>query len=247
MCTGRISRPIWDIWVSECVSGAKSTRREQAILLLARIGVFQTIYEETSLRAYSSSDISWIFAVQLCLMWALGPLYGRILDTYGPAPVLYPCSFLCVFSLCMTSLADQYYQIFLAQGLGFGIGAGGVFSAAMVCVGQWFVKRRGLALGLASCGSSMGGVIFPIFLNRVIQDVGFYGAVRYTALFVGVLLASSCCLVRARLPRKEWNSKTPWFDVSLFKQKQFAFYVCGAFLVMCVNLLGESLRYRPIG
>ncbi|KAJ5665416.1 uncharacterized protein N7477_007864, partial [Penicillium maclennaniae] len=199
---------------------------------LNAIGVFQTFYQDNTLKEYSSSEIAWIFAVQLCLMWALGPLYGRVLDTYGPAPVLYPCSFLCVFSLCMTSLADKYYQIFLAQGLGFGIGAGGVFTTAMVCVGQWFVRRRGLAIGIASCGSSFGGVIFPIFLDRVIKDVGFYGAVRYTALLVGVLMAVSCLMVRSRLPRKEWNRKAPWFDVSLFKNKQFALYTLGAYLVM---------------
>lgn len=178
--------------------------------------------------------------MQLCLMWALGPIYGRMLDTYGPAPVLYPCSLLCIFALCMTSLADKYYQIFLAQGLAFGIGAGGVFTSAMVCVGQWFVKRRGLALGLASCGSSLGGVVFPIFLNRVVKDVGFYGAVRYTALFVGILLAVSCLLIRSRLPRKQWDSKIPWFDVTLFKERQFAFYTVGSFLVMCVSAKTNS-------
>ncbi|KAJ5263601.1 hypothetical protein N7478_011206 [Penicillium angulare] len=202
---------------------------------LNAVGVFQSIYEETSLKNYNSSEVSWIFAVQICLMWAGGPLWGRIIDTYGAAPVLYPCSLLCVFSLCMTSLADEYYQIFLAQGLGFGIGAGGVFTTSMVCVGQWFVKRRGLAVGIASCGSSFGGVIFPIFLNKVIEDVGFYGAVRYTALFVGVLLASACLMVRARVPRKTWNRKTPWFDVTLFKQKQFALLTVGTYLVMFVT------------
>ncbi|GAD93694.1 MFS transporter, putative [Paecilomyces variotii No. 5] len=132
----------------------------------------------------------------------------------------------------MTSLADQYYQIFLAQGLGFGIGAGGVFTASMVCVGQWFIRRRGLALGIASTGSSMGGVIFPIFLNRVMEDVGFYGAIRYTALFIGILLAASCIMVKARLPRKKWDRKVRWFDASLFKQKQFACYAIGSYLVM---------------
>ncbi|KAJ5689617.1 hypothetical protein N7462_004009 [Penicillium macrosclerotiorum] len=199
---------------------------------LNAIGVFQTTYQKDYLQEYSSSDISWIFAVQICLMWLLGPLYGRVLDTYGPAPVLYPCSFLCVFGLCMTSLADKYYQILLAQGLAFGMGAGGVFTSAMVCVGQWFTRRRGLAIGISSCGASVGGVIFPLFLNRLTESVGFYGAVRYTALFVGVLLTGSCLLIQSRLPRKEWNNQTPWFDVSLFKQKQFAFYTWGAYLVM---------------
>lgn len=176
-------------------------------------------------------------------MWALGPLYGRLLDTFGPAPVLYPCSLLCVFALCMTSLADEYYQIFLAQGLGFGIGAGGVFTAAMVCVGQWFVKRRGLALGIAACGSSTGGVIFPIFLNKIVSDVGFYGAIRYTALFIGILLAGSCFMVRSRLPRKAWNKDAPWLDLSLFKERQFALYCLGAFFVMFVSFRAHLSRF----
>lgn len=165
-------------------------------------------------------------------MWAPGPLFGRLIDTYGPGPVLYPCAFMCVFSLCMTSLADQYYQIFLAQGLGFGIGAGGVFTASIICVGQWFVRRRGLATGIATAGSSVGGVIFPIFLNRVMHDVGFYGAIRYTSLFIGILLFAACFMIRARLPRKKWDPKVKWFDLSLFKQKHFALYTLGSFLGM---------------
>ncbi|ORY03674.1 major facilitator superfamily domain-containing protein [Clohesyomyces aquaticus] len=214
-------------WI--CVAGAFLTIFSTFGFLNA-IGVFQATYEKTILREYSPSSISWIFAVQLALIWAPGPIFGRLVDTFGPAPVLYPCSLLCVFSLCMTSLADKYYQIFLAQGLGFGIGAGGTFTTAMVCVGQWHVRRRSLATGIAIAGSSLGGVIFPIFVDRIMQRVGFFGAVRYTALMIGILMAASCFLITARLPRKKWDWEMTWFDLTLFKEKQFAFFTIGAFL-----------------
>lgn len=173
-------------------------------------------------------------------MWLPGPLFGRLVDTYGPAPVLYPSAALCIFALGMTSLADQYYQIFLAQGLVFGIGAGGVFTTAFVCVGQWFVRRRGLATGIASSGSSLGGVVFPIFLNQLTEQIGLHGALRYTALLIGILLASSCFMIRARLPRKKWNPNFKWFHAGLFKQKPFFLYAAGAFLVWYVHMTFDA-------
>lgn len=199
---------------------------------IRRVGVFQTFYQESSLSSYSPSDISWIFSFQLMMMWALGPLIGRLVDTYGPAPVLWPGSLLCVFGLCMTSLSTEYYQIFLAQGVAYGLGTGCVFTSSLICVGQWFVKRRGLGVGVATAGSSLGGVIFPLFLDRVVADVGFYGAIRYTALLIGILLAIGCVLIKSRLPRKKWNKKDKWFDLSLFSEPRFALFTFGSFFVM---------------
>lgn len=139
-----------------------------------------------------------------------------------------------VMCLCtvVTSLADQYYQIFLAQGLAFGIGAGGVFTASMLCVGPWFVRQGGLATGIVSVGSSLEKVVFPIFLDRVKTEVGLYEAIRYTAVLVGVTLAIACCLLRARLPRKKWDGQVKWLDVTLLKEKCFALCTLGAFLGM---------------
>ena len=80
-----------------------------------------------------------------------------------------------------------------------------------------------------------GGVIFPFFVNRVIQDLGFAGAMRYNALFIGILLVAACVFVRARLPRKKWNPDLRWFDFKLLITKSFGLYTLGAFLVMCVK------------
>lgn len=142
------------LWLPQCVCSQPSV--QQAHANTNSIGVSQVTYQATTLREYTPSDIFWIFAVQLALMWTPGRVFGRIIDTYRSAFVLYPCSILCVFSLCMTSMADGYYHIFLAQGLGFGIVAGGVFTTSMVCLGQWHVRRRSLATGIAATGSSLG-------------------------------------------------------------------------------------------
>ncbi|KAL8699515.1 MAG: hypothetical protein Q9201_005966 [Fulgogasparrea decipioides] len=208
---------------------------------LAAIGVFQTTYEQTSLKSYSPSDISWIFTVQLSLMWILGPVFGRVTDSYGPTPIMIPCSLLCIFSLCMLSLSTKYYQIFLSQGLGFGLGAGGIFTTCFVVSGQWFVKRRGLAVGIVTCGSSLGGVIFPFLVNELTKDIGFAGAMRYTALFEAVLLAAACILVKARLPRKKWNPDLRWFDFRLLVDKSFGLYTFGAFLVIAASVPGRII------
>ncbi|TRX91525.1 hypothetical protein FHL15_007530 [Xylaria flabelliformis] len=146
------------------------------------------------------------------LMWAPGPLFGLLVDTYGPAPVSYPCAIICTFAISITSLADEYYQIFLAQGLAFGSCPGGIFPTAFMCVGQWFERRQGLAIGITSTSSSLGGVILPIFLDRIIKRVGFYGAIRYTALL--------------------WNPDLKWVDFGLSKQAQFTFLAIGSFMVM---------------
>jgi hypothetical protein len=62
----------------------------------------------------------------------------------------------CTFFVAMLSLSTAYYQIFLSQGVGFGIAASGLFSCGIVSVGQWFHKRKALALGIVLAGSSTG-------------------------------------------------------------------------------------------
>ncbi|KAI0311456.1 hypothetical protein OF83DRAFT_1030937, partial [Amylostereum chailletii] len=87
-------------------------------------GVFQDIY--TRSQAASVSRISWIGSTQLFFIFILALPAGKLLDMGYFRQTTLVGSLIYVFSIFMLSLAhtDQYYQIYLSQGLGMGIGAG---------------------------------------------------------------------------------------------------------------------------
>jgi MCP family monocarboxylic acid transporter-like MFS transporter 10 len=60
------------------------------------------------------------------------------------------------------SKPHQYYQIFLSQGVGMGLGVGFTFVPTLSNLAHHFYDRKALATGIALSGSSTGALIFPI-------------------------------------------------------------------------------------
>ena len=100
----------------------------------------------------------------------------------------------------MVSIASEYYQFFLAQSVVASIGASAVFNASLSSLVTWFFKRRALAYGIMVAGSSLGGVVLPIMMTRLIHQIGFPWMVRTMAFIFLVLLLTACLTVKSRLP-----------------------------------------------
>lgn len=60
-------------------------------------------------------------------------------------------------SLFMVSLCNKFWQVMLSQAIGIGLGVGLMFLPIVSVVSQYFLKRRSLAIGIATTGSSAGG------------------------------------------------------------------------------------------
>ncbi|KAK4196127.1 major facilitator superfamily domain-containing protein [Triangularia verruculosa] len=163
-------------------------------------GIFQSHYQANQLSNHTASEVSWIPALQVFFMVFSGIWVGRIFDNYGPAILLAVGSFMHVFGMIMISLSTTYYQILLSQAICSAIGASMVFFPAFTCVSTWFLKKRGAAMGLVVCGSSIGGVIFPVLLINLIPKVGFPWAIRICAFLVLALLIWANMTVRTRIP-----------------------------------------------
>lgn len=162
--------------------------------------MFQEYYQTHELSYLSPSSVSWIVSLETFFMFFGGPFIGKMYDNYGPRYVLLVGSFLHVFGLMMASISTQYYQFILAQGVCSPLGASAIFYPAMSSVVTWFHRRRAFALGIMASGSSLGGVIFPIMVQRLIVQIGFPWTMRIAAFVILGLLIIANLTVRSRIP-----------------------------------------------
>ena len=127
----------------------------------------------------------------------------------------------------MASLSTEYYQFLLSQGVCSAIGVAAVFQPSLSCIVGWFDnERRGVAYGLLSTGSSLGGVIFPIMLNRLIQSVGYAWAMRAAAFLILGLLILAILTVKSRHPPSK-RVVTKAQMLKPFKETGFLFVLGG--------------------
>jgi MFS family permease len=105
----------------------------------------------------------------------------------------------------------EYYQILLSFSIMTGIGSSLLLTPSMGCVAHWFMKRRGLASGIAFIGGGFGGVLFPLMMQSLLPQVGWAWTVRILGFLLMVLCAVSIVFCRSRIPPRN-GSATTWRD-----------------------------------
>ena len=137
----------------------------------------------------------------------------------------------------MVSLCTEYYQLFLAQGLLLGIGMSFLAIPTVVTVPKYFKKNRGLANGISVSGSSLGGIVWPIMFDQLLNHDGV--SFSWTMRVIGftmlpLLLVAIVCV---RNPPKQNTSpeqskknaeKEGKADVPIWKNPTF--------IILCLGL-----------
>jgi MFS family permease len=134
-----------------------------------------------------------------------------------------------LFAIFMTSLCTQYYQFILAQGVLLGIGMSFLFVPTISTVAQHFKTNRAFALGIAVSGSSIGGVIWPIALHRLFNEVNFGWTLRIVGFIMLPLLGSACLFVR--LPMEGNGHQKPKADSSFLGNPKLILLAIGLFFI----------------
>ena len=162
------------------------------------------------------------------MMFIGGPIVGKLYDYYGPTILLLIGSFFHVFGIMMVSLCKEYYQFFLAQAVCSPIGASMIFYPAINATGTWFHRRRALAMGIAASGSSLGGILLPIMVQRLEGQIGFPWTMRAAGFLILGCLVITNLTVRSRIP----PHKKPFHMMEFiepFQERTFVLLTLAAF------------------
>ena len=110
-----------------------------------------------------------------------------------------------------------------------GLGNAFIFTPSVSAVGHYFLKGRGNATGIATCGGALGGVIFPLMLQDLFPKVGWAWATRIQGFIYIFLLLVAVVLIRSRLPARPDSKAIP--DPRVFTDPAFALVTFGSFFL----------------
>lgn len=116
-----------------------------------------------------------------------GPVIGRALDRYPLRRLMLMGATVVSAGFASLSFIHSVWQYYLVLGTFFAFGLsfmGGMASAKLVA--NWFAVRRGTALGIATMGVSLSGMLMPTLATWLVEVLGWRGGFRVYA--AGILL-----------------------------------------------------------
>jgi MFS family permease len=184
----------------------------------------------------SRADASLPYALTMTGFALGGVVLGRLADARGVTlPLLIgACALGCGY--IAAGLAPNLAVFAAAQAL-VGFGASASFAPLMADLSHWFVKRRGLAVAVASSGNYLAGAIWPPLLQSAIEAQGW----RAAHIGVGVLALMSlvplAMLMRRRLRARADAAAVPQgADAPAFSQRTLLILLVAAGFSCCVAM-----------
>ena len=146
---------------------------------------------------WSRTAIMSAVSINLVLYGAIGPIGGRIQDRRGPRLVMLCALVFLGVGVGATAFMGRLWEFILIWGVIVGIGAGGMSSVLAASVAhRWFVRHRGVMLGLLNSAGSTGQLIFIPVVMSIIVTWGWRTASMFLACMAAVVFVLVWWLMR---------------------------------------------------
>lgn len=167
------------------------------------------------------------------LTFGTGLLFAPIINwlngKIGTRPVIILGNCCQFTALMLASFSKHLWQLYLTQGVLQAFGLALISLPAISVLPQWFKKRRNLASAIGSAGSGIGGLIYNLGMQKVIQHKSVFWALRCQAIMCFGLTWIAIALMRTRLTKEV---KFTLYDVDCLKSA--GFWILVFYLVTCM-------------
>ncbi len=198
----------------------------------ASLGLAMPVWADTF--GWSRSFISGGGALALILVAILSPIAGNLVDRHGPRPLITVGLIAVGLGMAMVAVMDRPWMFLVGFGglaaIGFGTVANHVIATAISLV---FDRGRGLAVGIATAGSTAGQLLVIPLLALVLGQVGWrgcFGALAAAALVLAPVawLLTRPAAAKVRPPTEPLRQRLTLLATSpVFHALFWSFAVCG--------------------
>lgn len=208
----------WIVVASCCLLGMSA-----AVLLTYGIYVKELLAEFGWGRAVTSSVAS-----VANLVYGIAAVYaGMFADRYNPRKLVWICAVMLGSGLCLCGLVQSLWQLYFFYGVVAALGAACCYSLPSAIVQKWFIKKRGLALGISMGGIGLGTLAISALVGFLVPVLGWRTAFFAEGGLLFVLLVTAaffivgdpeqkgllpygakiCVVKKTTNPEKEWLMK----------------------------------------
>jgi len=138
---------------------------------------------------WGRANTAIIFSLGGIIYGISSPLAGILFDRLGPRKLFSVAALLITFGAVGTSQSNEIWQFCIFYGIVLALGVALVgFPPAVALVSNWFVRRRGTALGIAQGGLQGAFLIAPL-IQLLIDTAGWRNAFSILGIAVFVIVA----------------------------------------------------------
>ncbi|KAJ9070714.1 hypothetical protein DSO57_1004945 [Entomophthora muscae] len=184
-------------------------------------GLYLVEYDKIYGKSYGK--LSFLVTTCSCISMILAPFSGKVADALGYRWCIFLGGELFALGLLLASISTEIWQLILTQGVLMGIGSAFVFIPAISAPATWFTERRGLATGIASTGSGIGGLVMPLLTQSSLEKHGVASTLRLTSLLCAIVFI--CAGLVLKTP--DSLRSRPAISLSIFRDYRFCAFFIG--------------------